>query len=83
MHAKKNLLNLEDESDFDSNASTEKADSINIEDIELMGITAPKQKNEAEKVLRALDQQLVLRPEQIKRRQQKKFKKADRLREIA
>ena len=55
MHAKKNLLNLEETSDFDSNASTEKADSIFIEDIELMDITAPNYKNEAAKVLKALD----------------------------
>ena len=40
-HQKQNLLNLEDTSDFDSNASTEQDVSIHLEDIELLDITAP------------------------------------------
>ena len=74
------MLELDTGSDFNSNETTEEAESFEAKDLEMMHFQTPHQREDAMKVLKALDKQICRKPEQVKRRSVKKLERSAKLR---
>ena len=82
-HYEKNMLNLEESSDFDSSEATDDEGSLDIEDIELAEISSKAGGSTiADDVLRRINQSHVLSPKKQKRREKKKEDRKEKLRII-